>query len=242
MRTCSKVTVLAASLLALSGCQSSPLTSWIFKRSDRAAVQLVAHDGMQSLREGREALQAGRLGQAIGLLRIAEMDPVSRPQASNALGVAYAQLGREDLAERYFRSAIAADPGDQRFVANLVRLQHAMLARKMRSEAAQLAAMHKGEADVAGGFLAAKTQPAGQVAGGIAQRSRGEIFIATGVTQAAPTASVAHLQKPADRIAHADADDAMLPPSRKAIPPARIVENPHGSPVAAPPSTAGRPK
>jgi tetratricopeptide (TPR) repeat protein len=43
-------------------------------------------------------------------------------QAHNGMGVAYAELGRADLAERYFLLAIASAPEDRRFAANLSRL------------------------------------------------------------------------------------------------------------------------
>jgi Tfp pilus assembly protein PilF len=157
MRSFPKVLALAALMTALSGCQSSPLTSWIFKRSDRGTPAFAKTEGSQSLAEGREALQEGRPAAAIVPLRIALLDPATRPQASNALGVAYAQMGREDLAEQHFKSAIIADPSDTRFVANLLRLQHTMQARRAQSEAARLAAQGESKAQAPVGFVASQT-------------------------------------------------------------------------------------
>ena len=54
--------------------------------------------------------------------RDAQRTPQFAASAHNGMGVAYAELGRADLAERYFLAAIAAAPEDRRFATNLARL------------------------------------------------------------------------------------------------------------------------
>ena len=74
---------------------------------------------------GKRALADGQYGAAVAALRLARLDPGCAAEATNGLGVAYAQLGRDDLAERYFREAVAMDPQDRRFTANLARFEQA---------------------------------------------------------------------------------------------------------------------
>lgn len=243
--TLSRTLVLATALVSLSGCQSFPLTSWMSKRSDLSSLQIAPTNGAASLAEGRSALQAGKPVAAIAPLRAALLDPSTRASASNALGVAYAQLGREDLAEQFFKSAIVADPNDERFVANLLRLQHTILTRKAQSEAARLAARQDGEAQLPAGFVTETSQSPDQAprsAAKVERRSRGEVFIASAPAQAAPTATVAYLggQNGNKTVAPAGAAE----PSRPAVPvapQARLVDNPFGGKPAMPSASPDRP-
>ena len=115
--------ILAGALLAtmLAGCQS------IFgHHSARLDVRPVgeaqtAAAAAIALEEGRQHLIRGEVASAIVALRTASSDPATAAPAHNGLAVAYAMLGRGDLAERYFQQAIAEDPADQRFSANLAR-------------------------------------------------------------------------------------------------------------------------
>lgn len=115
--------ILAAALLAtmLAGCQS------IFgHHSARLDVRPVgeaqtAAAAAIALEEGRQHLIRGEVASAIVALRTASSDPATAAPAHNGLAVAYAMLGRGDLAERYFQQAIAEDPADPRFAANLAR-------------------------------------------------------------------------------------------------------------------------
>jgi tetratricopeptide (TPR) repeat protein len=243
MRSLPRILVLATALTALSGCQSFPLTSWMFKRSDRGAPATSASDGSRSLAEGREALQNGRPAAAIVSLRLALLDASTRAPASNALGVAYAQLGREDLAERYFKSAIAADPSDERFVANLLRLQQTVLARKAQSDAARLAALQGEAKRDAAGFVADKAQPVSEqprTVGDLERRSRNEVFIASSTTPTAPTATVAYAARPnAGKAAAAGNPAEPVPAAKAAAPRARLIDNPFS---LQPPATAGEPR
>lgn len=237
MRSLPKILVLTVALTALSGCQSFPLTSWMFKRSDRGAPVTAPNDGSRALAEGRAALQDGQLVAAIGPLRAALLDPATRAPASNALGVAYAQLGREDLAEQYFKSAIAADPSDNRFVANLLRLQHAVLARKAQSDAARLAAREGETTPSAAGFIVEKPDALAErsrMAGNVERRSRGEVFITSATTPAVPTATVAYAARP-----NAAKAPESVPAATPAAPKARLVDNPFGD---QPSAASGEPR
>jgi tetratricopeptide (TPR) repeat protein len=127
-----KIIVAALASTLLAGCQS------LFGTSAKLDVRPGTNAGQPAsaaiaLEEGRQHLTDGNLGSAIAALRNATLDPATAPSAHNALGVAYAMLGRGDLAERYFRQAVEEDPGDARFAANLSRFyasREAMLAKR----------------------------------------------------------------------------------------------------------------
>ena len=121
--------VLLASTL-LGGCQS--LLGKSAKLEVRPAGAASEASAAIALEEGRQHLVRGEVGLAVVSLRNATLDPETAPQAHNALGVAYAMLGRGDLTERYFRRAVELDPSDARFAANLARYyesREAMLAK-----------------------------------------------------------------------------------------------------------------
>lgn len=103
----------------LGACQSifgSPLAAGVRQErpvsseADYAAAQVV---------EGRKALDEGRLGAAVAAFRNARQSPEHAAASANGLAIAYSQLGRPDLAERYFREAIALAPEVRRYQANL---------------------------------------------------------------------------------------------------------------------------
>jgi tetratricopeptide (TPR) repeat protein len=138
-----KLGLVAVAAVSLGGCQSFPLTSWMFRDSqpDRAAEQQLASNPAGALEEGRASLQQGNLAAAVAAFRIAQLDRSTRADASNGLAIAYAKLGRADLAERYFQAAILADPENTKYVANLLRLQQqTMLARRNQADEALAAA------------------------------------------------------------------------------------------------------
>jgi tetratricopeptide (TPR) repeat protein len=81
-------------------------------------------DYFQSLIDtGKAELMAGRTTEAIVAFRQASYDPAHAAEAYNGMGVAYAMLGRNDLATRFFTSAVAANPADGRFSRNLARTE-----------------------------------------------------------------------------------------------------------------------
>lgn len=126
-------TVIGAAAM-LSGCQSFPLTSWMFKDKRPASQQAsLAGNTAGALEEGRAHLRDGNIAAAVASFRIALLDPASRADASNGLAVSYATLGRPDIAERYFRAAIAVEPDNPKFVANLLRLQQQVMLAEHRN-------------------------------------------------------------------------------------------------------------
>lgn len=84
--------------------------------------------GTESLAAGREAMRGGNLMAAMSAFRVAQRDPATVAEATNGIGVAWATLGRHDLAEKAFLEAVAFAPQDRRFAANLERvLAHKIL-------------------------------------------------------------------------------------------------------------------
>ena len=131
-----KVMVVLLASTLLGGCQS------LFGKSARLEVRPAGAASEASaaiaLEEGRQHLARAEVGLAIVALRNATLDAETAPQAHNALAVAYAMLGRGELAERYFRRAVELDPADPRFSANLARYyesREAMLAKVDRAKA-----------------------------------------------------------------------------------------------------------
>lgn len=189
MRTGFKMIVAPLALTLLSGCQSFPLTSWMFGGNGRTGGDevRVANEAADALEDGREALSHGRLPAAIVAFRVALASPATRAYASNGLAVAYARMGHEDLAERYFRAAIATDPSDMRFVANLLRLQHMQMARRDQAEQTRLAQAHapaKMPAAIPENGPARTAAPNqdsedARLAGNVERRSRNEVFVSS---------------------------------------------------------------
>src|SRR5687768_14173450 len=68
--------------------------------------QQAAREAAEQLKLGRAHLDRRKYGAAIAAFRSARLDPAHAATAQNGLAVAYAQLGRPDLAERYFRLAM----------------------------------------------------------------------------------------------------------------------------------------
>ncbi|QGN54461.1 tetratricopeptide repeat protein [Novosphingobium sp. Gsoil 351] len=121
-------------VLLLSGCQS------IFGHHAKLEVRPIGAEiqpaqSSIALEEGRQFLRDGQVASAIASFRAAALDITTAPQAHNGLAVAYAMLDRGDLAERYFQAAIAEDPGDPRFAANLARFYRTREAAMAKSAA-----------------------------------------------------------------------------------------------------------
>ena len=137
----------------LAGCQGPILKGWGFAKKAPPEAAAPRDDASDALAQGRAMLRAGQLSGAVAQFRIARMDADHAADANNGLGVAFAKLGRMDLADRYFRLAIALNPADDRYAANLLRLRHAgaMLARRAETarESASLARVAEGANAVA---------------------------------------------------------------------------------------------
>ena len=122
-----------AVVMPLSGCQSF-LSAFDLGTHSRATQPVF---GEADLEEGRRLLAEGHVGNAIPALQRAALNRETAPAAANALGVAYARLGRGDLAERYFRAAVMLAPEDAKFAANLARFYDSDLGQDARTLYAQ---------------------------------------------------------------------------------------------------------
>lgn len=78
--------------------------------------------GEDQLAAGKAALAEGRTSEAIDFFMVAKLYPEHAAEAFNGLGVAYSRLGRPDLTEKFFQTAIALAPSDERFQSNLALL------------------------------------------------------------------------------------------------------------------------
>jgi tetratricopeptide (TPR) repeat protein len=185
-----RITTLLAATAALSGCASIFSQLGFAERASPDVAAPAQADGNVELAAARQAMDAGMTAEAIDHYRAAQMDPNALPAASNGLGVAYARLGRLDLADRYFRIATALDPSNARFAANMLRLQgDYALAQDRQAETTQLAAT---AAPAPAPQLAAAERP-----GELERVSRGEVHIRTAALQAAaPIAVVASRDAP----------------------------------------------
>ncbi len=110
----------------LSGCQSLSSNSSRLQAGIRVAGQADPQTAAaQQLAEGRAALDTRNYAAAVAAFRNASLDPALAASAHNGLAVAYAGIGRNDLAARYFRMAITEDPDNPRYQANLARVDAA---------------------------------------------------------------------------------------------------------------------
>ncbi len=141
LRVGSALAILSGGLL-VAGCQSTAakyaqLNAGI--RVPEAAGKALRSE--QQLSAGRSALEQRNYAAAIMAFREASVEAGLRPAALNGLGVAYAGIGREDLAETYFRRAINLDPSNTKYDDNLARLYRVQLAaakaRREKSEEKQ---------------------------------------------------------------------------------------------------------
>ena len=126
MRAVVSAIALASTSLMLGGCQSIFGDAFLAGSSRANSTSVDLSDYFASrLETGRRHLAHNRPTQAIVAFRQASYDPARSGEAYNGMAVAYAQIGRRDLAERYFELAIAADPTDERFARNLAKLDRA---------------------------------------------------------------------------------------------------------------------
>lgn len=174
----------------LSGCSLVHLPIFghraVFKPTSLATMQSSADD--TDTQEGRRKLADGQPGGAIESLQRALSRGESVAPALNALGVAYARIGRLDLAERYIAEATSLEPSDTHYAANLVlvlqtRDARAEEARRAREKSSVAAALAK----------AAVPTPS---PGRLERVSRLEIRIVTVPTQAAPLYRAVSVDRP----------------------------------------------
>jgi len=106
----------------LSGCASaSPFFSFRWLKSTPRTAHVARAPAFLAL--GREELDNGAYGSAIETFRLALATGENPAEALNGLGVAYAQLGRADVAEDLFIRAQQHEPNNPRFARNLVTLR-----------------------------------------------------------------------------------------------------------------------
>jgi hypothetical protein len=132
-----KMATCVVAVIGLSGCQSM-LSKLGFNSSASSRPALAQAIGEPDLIAGQEALRAGNIGQAIISFRLALLDPSSKADASNGLGISYARLGRADLAERYFVQSTELAPLGEKYAANLMRFYESDLARTAQAKALRL--------------------------------------------------------------------------------------------------------
>lgn len=132
-------------LVPLSGCSGT--LKFLGLRHDSGpeiAVRPIASQPSpngNATRQGREDLAAGRTGAAIAQFQIALAAGEPVGAAANGLGVAYARLGRFEQAHRFFSEAIAVEPDNAKYRANLALLMRSplMAERHAADFAAQVA-------------------------------------------------------------------------------------------------------
>lgn len=141
-----KVAGTLALSLTVSGCGIFHKQSGVARSLERKAATELAYDGSFEFEFARASLIDERYGQAITSFRKSEIYPKYQAESDNGLGIAYAALGRNDLALRYFRKAVDFAPGEAKFLANLNRLETAIAAANERSAPA-LAALAAKQAE-----------------------------------------------------------------------------------------------
>lgn len=111
--------------MSLSGCQSLFGGTAFASHADSAQPATVDMSSYfaERIEAGKIHLRNNRPTQAIVAFRQASYDTAYSADAYNGMGVAYARIGRADLAKRFFDMAVAAAPGDERYTRNLARLE-----------------------------------------------------------------------------------------------------------------------
>ncbi len=144
MKNSARISACVLAALTLSGCQGI-LSAFNFGGPKQYRAEAGAQVfGQDELEQGRAALKEGNPATAIKLFRLAALNEDAAPQAFNGLGIAYARLGRADLAERYFKMAVTLDSSNPKFAANLDNFYNSPLGTSARA-----LAMRQKEADEA---------------------------------------------------------------------------------------------
>lgn len=198
--TCVRALVLVALAAQLGACSSFLGIKFARSAPREAPVGLASKAepptaAAPATEAGRGQLAAGQNGLAIESFQraLASGEPIA--PAVNGLGVAYARLGRYDLAQRFFEQAMATDPGDARYADNLARLMRSPMV--INDKAALAAASIKAAESAAVREASVRAAEAAPPALGRLQRvSRGEVRIVTAPTQPAPTRSASAAANP----------------------------------------------
>lgn len=135
-----EVLTLAVSVVALSGCSLFTPKQMADVTQKRNHARADA-SGVSGIDQGRSHLRAGSWGSAIEAFNVALATGEDPATSYNGLGVAYARLGRSDLAYRFFKKAALSNPQNPVYTRNLAIL--------MDSPGFDLAAMTRGEGQLA---------------------------------------------------------------------------------------------
>ena len=154
-----KIAAVAMATILLGGCQS------IFGHRAKLEIRPIGPEtsvpgAAVALEEGRQYLKQGQLASAIVSLQIAAIDSATAAAAHNGLGVAYAMLDRGDVAERFFRQAMAEDPVETKYATNLARFYQSREAALAKAETRRILEVAADTELVAG--TAAATEVAAQ--------------------------------------------------------------------------------
>ena len=125
---------------------------------------------------GRSQLAAGQVGLAVESFQraLGSGEPIA--PAANGMGVAYARLGRFDLAQRFFEQAMSTDPADTRYADNLARLLRSPLFALRHDRDIAEREARTALSPIAPAFKQATAQPP---AGNLQRISRAEVRITT---------------------------------------------------------------
>lgn len=116
----SRAALMLTSMALIGGCQSIAGIRFSHRTdADRTAVE---RNKTLFTSQGAALLKAGNNGQAIEAYNLALATGEEPAPAYNGLGIAYARLGRPDLAYRFFKKATMGAPDNLVFARNLVRL------------------------------------------------------------------------------------------------------------------------
>lgn len=172
MKNSVRISACVLAALTLSGCQGI-LSAFNFSGQKQYRAETAAQVfGQDELGRGRAALKAGYPAEAIKQFRLAALNEDAAPDAYNGLGIAYARLGRADLAERYFKLAVTLDSSNPRFAANLDNFYNSALGTSARA-----LAMRQKEIDEALAAAALAAQVEGLLASPAAPERRGVVAI-----------------------------------------------------------------
>lgn len=133
MKNSAKISACVLAALTLSGCQGILSAFNLGGQKQYRAEANAQVFGQDELEQGRAALKAGYPAAAIKQFRLAALDEETAPDAFNGLGIAYARIGRADLAERYFKMAVTLDSSNAKFTANLDNFYNSPLGTSARA-------------------------------------------------------------------------------------------------------------